>query len=448
MILTALLKVWTLLCAEDLCGEELRLPKICGHYIGLVTDKNTDAESENIYFFRSRFDKSNEFHFTNYILSRSLNINSRIFPDMRINRTSDQLLQPLLALMFVEQIRAAYKHGIYRCYRNFEEHDSHVRGRIRVERHIRLNPIFNGKIAYTHREYTADNAINRIILTAYDQLCRRNGAFMRNLLNNSKYREVKSFFNQLNNITSPALGQEIHQLLKKNKQKIHHSVYRDWEAVRKTAIQILHRMGIRTHESGQTEVSGFVIDMTKIWESYLKEVLSESNDPSFDFDTQKTVNILEGKKQLKPDFLSKKKDIVMDAKYKNRWEEIAKQIITDKTDTSLTDVREDTFQLLTYMYVFNCNTGVILCPCPAASDDIEKANNDTSKYRYLISNEFDHLKGKSVYLVPLMIPSDSDITYEKFEEHIKKCEENFRRILKTIVEAPKENSENADSTES
>lgn len=171
-----------------------------GKYAGLLKNEKTG----DVYFLHSRFDKDEQFNFTNYILSKALQFNSRIFPDMRIQRDRDKTLTLLLAVVFVEQIREAFRSGMFRCYQNFENNDSRVRGRIQVERHIRQNPIFNGKISYTYREYTADNAINRIILTAYDHLVHENGAFMRSLLNSPKNRTVKDFFVQLGNITFPA----------------------------------------------------------------------------------------------------------------------------------------------------------------------------------------------------------------------------------------------------
>ena len=79
----------------------------------------------------------------------------------------------ILAIIFAIQIARAYRKGIYRRYRTYENNDSKLKGRIDVARHIRLNPIFNGNIAYSSREYTADNDMNRMILTAYTSLQKR-----------------------------------------------------------------------------------------------------------------------------------------------------------------------------------------------------------------------------------------------------------------------------------
>ncbi len=375
-----------------------------GKYAGLLKDEKTG----DVYFLHSRFDTDKQYNFTNYILSKALQLNSRVFPDMRIQRNRDEALTLLLAVVFVEQIREAFKSGMFRCYRNFENNDSRVRGRIQVERHIKQNPIFNGKISYTYREYTADNDINRIILTAYDHLAHKKGSFMRSLLNSPKNRTVKDFFIQLGNITSPASRQEVQQLLKTNKQKIHHSVYRKWEFVRKTAIQILRHAGIRTYESGHNEISGVLIDMTSAWEKYLEQVLNRE----FHFEAQHSESILDGKRHLRPDFLDEKK-IVLDAKYKNSWSNAVEKNV-DSWD------REDTFQILSYMYVFECNIGGILCPARK-----EQAKDDT----YDIHK---NLHGKKVSLLPLIIP-DNSTSFASFTAAMEKSEEALRKRIRELI---------------
>ena len=376
-----------------------------GQYAGLILDKNT----HDVYFLHSRFDPGKNFHFTNYILSKALQLNSRVFLDMDITRSCDRAMQLLLAIVFMNQIRVAFKSGIYRCYRNYEQNDSRVRGRIQVERHIKLNPLFNGNIAYTYREYTADNDVNRIILTAYEALCKKSGAFMRSLLNSPGNRSAKDFFAQIKNITTPASRQEIQHLLRNSKKKIHHSVYRNWEHVRKTAIQILKHAGIRTQEDGSTNVSGVLIDMPKIWEKYLERVLQEQGISGFTSQTE--VPILEGKRTLKPDFWNNEERIVLDAKYTNAW--------SNAFGADTWDDRTGTFQVLTYMYVLGCNTGGILCP----------AKGPHNPNTQIIHKEL--LGDKKMAVIPLIIPSCE--SYEDFVVEIAKSEKIIADCIKELA---------------
>lgn len=77
--------------------------------------------------------------------------------------------------------------------------------------------------------------------------------------------------------------------------------------MRKTAIQILRHTGIRTYESGHSEISGVLIDMTSAWVKYLEQVLN----CDFQFEAQHSENILVGERQLRPDFLNDKKSFWM-----------------------------------------------------------------------------------------------------------------------------------------
>lgn len=343
-----------------------------------------------------------------------MGIDCRIFPDMHMKRNRDQALFLLLSVVFVEQIRSAYKNGIFRCYRNYEKNDSRLRGRIQVERHIKASPIFNGKIAYTYREYTADNDINRIIFTAYRYLMKQNGSFMRNLINNPKYHEVKDFFTQMGNVTTAASRQEIQQMLRQNKKKISHSVYQKWEPVRKTAIQILRHMGIKTYQSGISETTGVLINMPQMWESYLQRILEQI--PDVKFEIQYSKSILDHRRTLRPDFWDQQHGIVLDAKYKNGWEEIAKQKYKSWP-------REDTYQILSYMYSLRCKIGGIMFP---VKGDYTQINENG----YMIDAHA--LPKHKVLLLPLKIPEEQD-QYKTFTAQIKKSEEDLQERLKSQI---------------
>ena len=100
-------------------------------------------------------------------------MNINILQNMDPGVGSGDILEQLLAFVFAAQIERAYRKGLYRRYRTYECNDSKVKGKIDITRHIRLNPLNNGKIAYSYREYTADNDVNKMIFTAYTYLQKR-----------------------------------------------------------------------------------------------------------------------------------------------------------------------------------------------------------------------------------------------------------------------------------
>ena len=52
---------------------------------------------------------------------------------------------------------------MYKQYITRKNNDANVRGVIDVNRHIRYNKPFNGKIAYSTREYSYDNDVTQLI---------------------------------------------------------------------------------------------------------------------------------------------------------------------------------------------------------------------------------------------------------------------------------------------
>lgn len=245
------------------------------NYIGLL-----QIEEKNV-FIGSRFDDES-FFFTQYILDRALGMNINILQNMDPGVGSGDILEQLLAFVFAAQIERAYRKGLYRRYRTYECNDSKVKGKIDITRHIRLNPLNNGKIAYSYREYTADNDVNKMIFTAYTYLQKRHPNIMKNL--EKKRRTVGECITQFRNIMQPASRQEAQKLVQRERRKITHSVYHDWEEVRKTAILILRHMGIFVREAqAEKTIHGVLINMNWVWEQYLQSILEDEIKEEYTF---------------------------------------------------------------------------------------------------------------------------------------------------------------------
>ena len=81
---------------------------------------------------------------------------------------------------------------------------------------------------------------------------------------------------QFRNIMQPASRQEAQKLVQHECRKITHSVYHDWEEVRKTAILILRHMGIFVREAqAEKTIHGVLINMNWVWEQYLQSILED-----------------------------------------------------------------------------------------------------------------------------------------------------------------------------
>ena len=409
-------------------------------YIGLL-QITSDGTKEEV-FIRSRFDVNESCEFSKYMLNKALGLKANILQKVEPSVGRGEILDLILAIIFAIQIARAYRKGIYRRYRTYENNDSKLKGRIDVARHIRLNPIFNGNIAYSSREYTADNDMNRMILTAYTSLQKRQPGRMREL--EKKYAPVKDFISQLKNIMQPASRQEARKLVQKERKKITHAVYSDWESVRKTAILILKYMGIAPEDDG-TNVSGILINMNYIWERYLVQIVKEKIENKYQIEGKKSFGIFfpndqsnesprelklqPGELKLQPDLVISDKDeplLIIDAKYKNEWENVASDKL-GKPD------REDCFQIMSYMYRAKCKFGGIFCPQTKVRD--ESDNGKMSLKEYFIFEKRD--EKAIVTLFSLQINGVQGSSKE-FAEEMKKREDalcgEIRKKIKTHEE--------------
>ena len=397
------------------------------NYIGLL-----QIEEKNV-FIGSRFDDES-FFFTQYILDRALGMNINILQNMDPGVGSGDILEQLLAFVFAAQIERAYRKGLYRRYRTYECNDSKVKGKIDITRHIRLNPLNNGKIAYSYREYTADNDVNKMIFTAYTYLQKRHPNIMKNL--EKKRKTVGECITQFRNIMQPASRQEAQKLVQRERRKITHSIYHDWEEVRKTAILILRHMGIFVRDAqAEKTIHGVLINMNWVWEQYLQSILEdEIKGKGYTFQPQDEKNIFIRTKNplhpLKPDLCMYKDDNsarILDAKYKNAWSDA----VQNKNGNFDERVREDYFQILAYMYGFRCNKAGIFCPCSASNS----SHSEHEYYEYTITKDREKEK---FYLLPLYIPHSQESknnSFKSFKEVMEKTNEpKFKEQVKNILE--------------
>ena len=395
-------------------------------YVGVIWD---EAKGETI-LLRSRFDGEDGF-FTNYVLSRALGVSGAYFPDMRPQLAQNQMAEWLLALVFMGQIRDAQRQGLYRAYRNDERNDSSPRGRIDIARHIRQNPLLsNGKIAYTVRERSLDNPVNRVIVAAYSALEKKHRSLMRTLENNN--RAAKEAIDRLKRDVSVPSRQELTGLLRRRAEKINSPLYKQWETVRRTAEMILRHTTPEVAKGSAFEMGGVLVDMNTMWELYLEAVLRKMVPEGQMLSAQEKYYILlpgvekPGKRTCEPDFWWKRGDdtvLIADAKYKNSWSKIANKATKEKDlNEAWQDVRADVFQVLSYMYTTGCSQGVIICP---VSGDLREEN---------IFNVSAQRKDDKFHVIGLPIPQAYN-DYDDFQEKMKDFEDTHVKKIKECLKS-------------
>lgn len=322
----------------------------------------------------SRFDFDNSQFFLQYVFSKAFDMQGKIFEDMNLFGKSEKTWDILLVIIFARELKIAMKKGLFRMYRNYKNNDFKVRGQIDIARHIKLNMINSGKVAYNSREYSIDNYYNYLFLSAYDIIDKKYPNILKKLLLDDD--NVKNGINTLKaKLTNIYKSQDI---LKNTSKKIVHPLYRKYENLRKTSIVILRKMGINAMNNDSTRVTGFVIDMTKLWEQFLEKTMFKKIELNNYTISQESFLILNGKRTIQPDFYWKNKGLVIDAKYKRSWG------LTLNNDWQY--VREDVFQVLSYILSLKCRIGAVVFPTelniPFSYDEKLSVFPDGSLNRY------------------------------------------------------------------
>lgn len=273
----------------------------------------------------------------------------------------------LLTARLVTQLERAWKHGPLRAYRSGAMHDSRVRGRIDLPRQIREGMgLCDGRMAYVVREYSEKNVYNLLFQQAFLEAEKRHSNFLRRQrAERPQFRAARqALFQQ-----SPNWERTDKQfLLAQTKKRITNPIYREYEALRVTARAVLRRMGGTTPRVEKSEpfVTGVFLDISELWELYLMEKVFKRlplGPPETYY--QRTRAILDGMLNIRPDFWWEKRRIVLDAKCKPGWEKAGRQDLWPEA------VRDDVYQLLSYMMSLGCGQGGVIFPILGRKRDLE-----------------------------------------------------------------------------
>ena len=316
---------------------------ITGNIMGFIGYRGTQVS------IRSRF-AQDDYHdyFIHYMLQRVFTIN--LF-DLKFASDNEGIFDFLIYL-FPSFLKKAMHNGIYKEYQTREHNDANVRGRIDVSRHIRHNIPFAGKVAYTTREYATDNHLTQLIRHTIEYISLH--PFGGNVLNNDE--DMKVSVSKIRQVTKTYNRGERHQIVNQNLRPVRHPYFSDYRNLQHLCLQILRHEEVK-YGYDDTQIYGILFDGAWLWEEYLNTVLrecsflhpknktGEGGKPIF------TDNI--GHETVMPDF--HKVGIVLDSKYKSysNWNEIT---------------RDDRFQLLAYMHLYDADRSGFIVPVCFPSD--------------------------------------------------------------------------------
>ena len=326
----------------------------------------------------SRFSKDGEEDYLlHYLLQKVASIS--LF-NLQHTMAEDSVFDFLIYL-FPLYLKKAVSQGVFRKYITKKHNDDNIRGTIDVNRHIRYNEPFNGRVAYTTREYSYDNEVTQLIRHTIEFICmHRCGDDILNI-----DTDTRQAVGQMVSATPSYCTSERQAIINKNLRPIAHPYYSEYSPLQKLCLQILRHEELK-YGQAENEIYGVLIDAAWLWEEYLAIVLEDTYDHYLK-DKGRRFYLFENFQQIIPDYLSKDKTIVADAKYiplnKESWygEEKATSIY---------------YKTITYMYRFCSDRGFLFYPHPD-----EEVNPISLK----IKTEVDGTNGGTITKVGLRIPS-------------------------------------------
>lgn len=385
-----------------------------GDILGFVGKNNT------LLNIHSRFAKDDEEDFfMHYMLEKVFKIN--LF-DLKYSTSNDGVFD-FLPYLFPHFLKKALGQGLFKQYVRHKYNDANVRGGIDIQRHIKYNIPFNGKIAYNVKEYCYDNDITQLIRHTIEYI--RSSSMSAALKCDTETIECVS---QICNATPTYKAQDRSKVIGKNLKALTHPYYTEYKILQKLCLQILNHKKIKYGKSdNDKKVYGVLFSGSWLWEEYLYEsfiqkcgfkhpqnkagkgsiYLFEKNENNnidnveYEDESEDYTSKLSRCRRY-PDYI--KDNVVLDAKYKN--------LKNNKID------RNDMHQVISYMYVERAKIGGFIYPY--------SLNNDSKKSEYV--TRIGELRGYGgcIYNIKVPIPNmHGEYKYLDFRNAMQEIEKDL-----------------------
>ncbi|WIH80298.1 McrC family protein [Brachyspira pilosicoli] len=368
--------------------------------MGFISYNNTQIK------ISSRFANDNEDYFLHYMLMKVLSLN---VVNLEHSKDYDDSFD-FLIYMFISFFKRALRQGLFKQYKLIKHNDSNVKGTIDINRYIKNNIPFNGKISYNTREYSYDNNITQLIRHTIEYINTKNKYLL------SYDNEIKDYTHQIFYSTLSYERNKRESIINKNLKQLSHPYYYEYEPLRKICIQILRYEKLKYGNNDNT-VYGLLFDGAWLFEEYLNTFLEKENFIHAENRNLKNgIKLLDNGWRVYPDFykVSNDNNIVLDAKYKR----------LNYSDSEKID-RNDKHQIVSYAYTLNAKKAGFIYPVEI---DNYKKNDCKNSYIGNLNNEYNNANCE-IHKYALKIPSKK-LNGENFN--------NIKEFIETIESLEKE----------
>lgn len=369
---------------------------------GVLTTRNMMGfvgRNETQLTISSRFSKEEKNdYFLHYMLQRVFSIN--IF---KFDQTPEkENIWDFLLYLFPFFLKKAYSQGIYKTYLRNRYNDSHLKGSLDVNRHLRLNIPFCGRVAYSVREYSYDNPVTQLIRHTIEHI--KSHPFGSGILSSDS--EIRDIVEKIYSITQATYNRNNRRrVIVDNLKTVSHPYFTEYRSLQKICLRILNREKL-TFGMQSDLVYGLLFDGAWLWEEYLNTILARDFIHPENKTGKHREYLFENSQSIFPDFISKHPPMIVgDAKYIP----LERTSCTENSERALNLY----YKTITYMYRFSSNCGLLLFPHP-----------DT-----LFEKELKIKNTKGVLKeVGLAIPQHAN-SFKEFQSCMCRNEEEFRRSI-------------------
>lgn len=320
-----------------------------GNYIGKFKYNGDDIE------IKSRFGDK--------FLERMLNFANDIFlDDVSItgheSKNDLDISKFIIYYMFVQNLEKAFLLGLPKSYTTIKHHESTLKGKIDINRFIKHDIPFKGKISSVSREQKEIQEIIDVLHKSVKIIGKNNKGFLKNISHIVPHlKEMRS--------NSYVSNETIIKALKS--KALQNPIFAPYKKVLQYAKFIINGNNIEEKNEGKQETYGFIINVAELFEIYMTKLL-QKEFPQWSVSSPKLPlyfdihNEMFYARNIIPDIVMiKDKDVmVFDTKYK--------KMLMRGTKENIWDVdRNDFFQINTYMSYYqnkdyNVKVGGLLYP--------------------------------------------------------------------------------------
>ena len=362
--------------------------------------------------------------FSNTFLERMLNFANDIFLDdvsitgNKVDKDFD-ISKYIIYYMFIQNLEKAFLLGLPKAYKSIEHHEMKLKGKIDINKFIKYDIPFQGKISSVSREQKEIQEIIDVLYKAVKIIDKNNKAFLKNISHiKTHLKQYKS-----NNYVS---NETINRALKS--KALQNPIFAPYKKVLEYARFIINGNNIEEKNDGAQETFGFIINVAELFEIYITKLLQKEfsdwyvESPHLRLDEKFGKTYLYSRKIIPDIVMTKNKDvIVFDTKYK-------KMNFNYIKGNSVDVDRNDFFQINTYMSYyqnqdFNVKIGGLLYP-------IEKSFKE-NKYICHSPSWFGNLNTK--FIVDGIDLSDLKEDKENKFSQLAKREQKFIEGIKNLL---------------